>query len=236
MATVIEKKQHAFDAAKAAGRQPYKVADLNLADFGRKEMRLAEQEMPGLMSIRREYAAGKPLAGAKVMGSLHMTVQTAVLIETLTELGADVRWVSCNIFSTQDHAAAAVVVGRPETGGTPQNPKGTPVFAWKGETLEEYWWCTSEALMWPDGSGPTQIVDDGGDATLLLHKGVEFEKAGKVPAFNADAEPEEWGVILELLRQEQKTNPKRWTEVAADIKGVSEETTTGVHRLYQMME
>src|SRR5262252_3197193 len=222
MATVIEKKQHAFDAAKAAGRQPYKVADLNLADFGRKEMRLAEQEMPGLMSIRREYAAGKPLAGTRVMGSLHMTVQTAVLIETLTELGADVRWVSCNIFSTQDHAASAVVVGRPETGGTPQNPKGTPVFAWKGESLEEYWWCTSEALMWPDGSGPTQIVDDGGDATLLLHKGVEFEKAGKVPAFNPDKEPEEWGVILELLRQEQKSDPKRWTKVAADMKGVSE--------------
>src|SRR6516225_3309324 len=236
MATVIEKKQHAFDAAKAAGRQPYKVADLNLADFGRKEMRLAEQEMPGLMSIRREYAAGKPLAGTRIMGSLHMTIQTAVLIETLAELGADVRWVSCNIFSTQDHAAAAVVVGRPETGGTSQNPKGIPVFAWKGETLDEYWWCTNEALEWPDGSGPTSIVDDGGDATLLLHKGVEFEKAGKVPAFNADREPEEWGVILDLLRQELKTDPKRWTEVAADIKGVSEETTTGVHRLYQMME
>jgi adenosylhomocysteinase len=159
-----------------------------------------------------------------------------VLIETLTDLGADVRWVSCNIFSTQDHAAAAVVVGGPETGGTVQNPKGTPVYAWKGETLEEYWWCTSEALMWPDGSGPTQIVDDGGDATLLLHKGVEYEKAGKVPGFNPDNEPEEWGVILELLRQELQSNPKRWTAVAADIRGVSEETTTGVHRLYQMME
>src|SRR6201982_4007456 len=182
MATVIEKKQHAFDAAKAAGRQPYKVADLNQADFGRKEMRLAEQEMPGLMSIRREYAASKPLAGTRIIGSLHMTIQTAVLIETLAELGADVRWVSCNIFSTQDHAASAVVVGRPETGGTPQNPKGIPVFAWKGETLDEYWWCTNEALEWPDGGGPTSIVDDGGDATLLLHKGVEFEKAGKVPA------------------------------------------------------
>src|ERR1700745_4170162 len=175
MATVIEKKQHAFDAAKAAGRQPYKVADLNQADFGRKEMRLAEQEMPGLMSIRREYAASKPLAGTRIIGSLHMTIQTAVLIETLAELGADVRWVSCNIFSTQDHAASAVVVGRPETGGTPQNPKGIPVFAWKGETLDEYWWCTNEALEWPDGGGPTSIVDDGGDATLLLHKGVEFE-------------------------------------------------------------
>src|SRR3954469_8612662 len=210
MATVIEKKQHAFETAKAAGRVPYKVADLSQAEFGRKEMRLAEQEMPGLMSIRKEYAASKPLANTRIMGSLHMTIQTAVLIETLAELGADVRWVSCNIFSTQDHAAASVVVGRPETGGTPQNPKGIPVYAWKGETLDEYWWCTSEALLWPDGSGPTQIVDDGGDATLLLHKGVEYEKAGKVPAFNPDKEPEEWGVILELLRQELKSTPKRW--------------------------
>jgi adenosylhomocysteinase len=227
---------HAFEAAKKAGREPYKVKDLGLAEFGRKEIRLAEHEMPGLMTLRARYGAKKPLAGAKVMGSLHMTVQTAVLIETLTELGADVRWVSCNIFSTQDHAAAAVVVGRPETGGTPANPKGTPVYAWKGETLEEYWWCTSEALLWPDGSGPTQIVDDGGDATLLLHKGVEFEKAGRVPAFDPDKEPEEWGVILELLRQELKSTPKRWTKVAADMKGVSEETTTGVHRLYEMMK
>src|SRR3954464_10428317 len=193
----------------------YKVADLSLAAFGRREINLAEHEMPGLMSVRKEYAESQPLRGAKIMGSLHMTIQTAVLIETLVELGADVRWVSCNIFSTQDHAAAAVVVGRPESGGTPENPKGTPVFAWKGETLDEYWWCTSEALMWPDGKGPTQIVDDGGDATLLLHKGVELEKAGKVPAFNADAEPEEWGVILELLRQELKADPKRWTKVAA---------------------
>ena len=179
MATVIEKHAHPFEAAKAAGREPYKVADLSLAEFGRKEMRLAEQEMPGLMSIRKEHAKAKPLAGTQIMGSLHMTIQTAVLIETLTELGADVRWVSCNIFSTQDHAAAAVVVGPPEKGGTVQNPKGTPVFAWKGETLDEYWWCTNEALEWPDGSGPTSIVDDGGDATLVLHKGVEFEKAGK---------------------------------------------------------
>jgi adenosylhomocysteinase len=236
MSLAAVREMHPFEQATKAGREPYKVKDLALAELGRKEIRLAEHEMPGLMALRTRYAGKKPLAGAKVMGSLHMTVQTAVLIETLTDLGADVRWVSCNIFSTQDHAAAAVVVGRPETGGTPQNPKGTPVFAWKGETLEEYWWCTSEALMWPDGSGPTQIVDDGGDATLLLHKGVEFEKAGTVPAFNADGEPEEWGVILDLLRQELKTNPKRWTEVAADIKGVSEETTTGVHRLYQMME
>src|SRR5437764_2251135 len=236
MATVLFEKMHAFEAAAKAARPPYKVANLELADFGRKEIRLAEHEMPGLMALRRRYAGSKPLAGAKIMGSLHMTIQTAVLIETLVDLGADVRWVSCNIFSTQDHAAAAVVVGRPESGGTPANPKGTPVFAWKGETLEEYWWCTSEALLWPDGSGPTQIVDDGGDATLLLHKGVEYEKAGRVPAFNPDKEPEEWGVILDLLRQELKTNPQRWTKVAADIKGVSEETTTGVHRLYQMME
>jgi adenosylhomocysteinase len=228
--------EHVFDAAVKAGRVPYKVKDLALAELGRKEIRLAEHEMPGLMALRKRYAASKPLAGARVMGSLHMTVQTAVLIETLTDLGADVRWVSCNIFSTQDQAAAAVVVGRADTGGTAQNPKGTPVFAWKGETLEEYWWCTSEALMWPDGSGPTQIVDDGGDATLLLHKGVEYEKAGKVPAFNPDKEPEEWGVILDLLRQELKGNAKRWTAVAAAMKGVSEETTTGVHRLYQMME
>src|SRR5213076_2892542 len=198
MPTVSE-TLHPFAAAKAAGREPYKVKDLSLAEYGRKEIRLAEQEMPGLMALRQQHGARKPLAGARIMGSLHMTIQTAVLIETLTELGADVRWVSCNIFSTQDHAASAVVVGRPETGGTPQNPKGTPVFAWKGETLDEYWWCTREALIWPDGSGPTQIVDDGGDATLLLHKGVEFEKAGKVPAFKPESEPEEWGVILKLV-------------------------------------
>ena len=234
--TTAVREVHAFDAAVKAGRDPYKVKDLSLAEFGRKEIRLAEQEMPGLMALRERYQGKRPLAGARVMGSLHMTIQTAVLIETLVELGADVRWVSCNIFSTQDHAAAAVVVGRPESGGTPQNPKGTPVFAWKGETHEEYWWCTSEALMWPDGSGPSQIVDDGGDATLLVHKGVEFEKAGKVPAFDADREPEEWGVILDLLRKELKDNPGRWTKVAAGIRGVSEETTTGVHRLYEMMK
>src|SRR5881409_2974326 len=235
MSVTIE-RTHAFDEARKAGREPFKVKDLSLAEFGRKEIRLAEQEMPGLMAVRQRYSAKKPLAGMQIMGSLHMTIQTAVLIETLAELGADVRWVSCNIFSTQDHAAAAVAVGRPETGGSVAHPKGTPVYAWKGETLEEYWWCTSEALLWPDGSGPTQIVDDGGDATLLLHKGVEFEKAGKVPAFDADKEPEEWGVILELLRQELKSTPKRWTKVAADMKGVSEETTTGVHRLYEMMK
>ncbi|MGC4121950.1 MAG: adenosylhomocysteinase [Myxococcales bacterium] len=218
---------------KADERPPFKVHDLSLATLGRAEIRLAEQEMPGLMALRAKYGSKKPLKGAKVMGSLHMTTQTAVLIETLVDLGADVRWVSCNIFSTQDTAAAAVVVGR---NGTIENPKGTPVFAWKGETLEEYWWCTEQALMWPDGSGPNLLVDDGGDATLLIHKGVEFEKAGKVPAFNAKAEPEEWGVILELLRAEQQSHPGRWTKVAKAIKGVSEETTTGVHRLYQMQE
>jgi len=225
-----------FAAATQAGRVPYKVKDLSLATLGRAEIRLAEHEMPGLMSLRDKYGKAQPLAGAKVMGSLHMTVQTAVLIETLAHLGADVRWVSCNIFSTQDHAASAVVVGRPETGGTIENPKGIPVFAWKGETLEEYWWCTSEALMWPDGSGPTLIVDDGGDATLLVHKGKEYEGAGKVPEFNPADEPEEWGVILDLVRAELKRDPKRWTRVAADLRGVSEETTTGVHRLYQMQE
>src|SRR5213078_2710268 len=168
---------HQFDAARAAGREPFKVRDLSLATLGRSEIRLAEHEMPGLMALRRKYAASKPLAGSRIMGSLHMTIQTAVLIETLRLLGADVRWVSCNIFSTQDHAAAAVVVGD----GTIENPHGVPVFAWKGETLEEYWWCTSEALMWPDGNGPSLMVDDGGDATLLLHKGVEFEGQGHVP-------------------------------------------------------
>jgi adenosylhomocysteinase len=227
---------HPFDAARAAGREPFKVRDLNQATLGRAEIRLAEHEMPGLMAIREKYAASKPLAGAKIMGSLHMTVQTAVLIETLQTLGADVRWVSCNIFSTQDHAAAAVVVGRLGRGGTIEKPRGIPVFAWKGETLDEYWWCTSEALMWPDGSGPTLIVDDGGDATLLLHKGVEFEGQKRVPEFNDADDPEEWGVILELLRRELARDPQRWTRLAAQVKGVSEETTTGVHRLYQMQE
>ncbi|HVT03030.1 MAG TPA: adenosylhomocysteinase [Thermoanaerobaculia bacterium] len=225
-----------FSAATHAGRVPYKVKDLSLATLGRAEIRLAEHEMPGLMSLREKYGKEKPLAGTKIMGSLHMTVQTAVLIETLANLGADVRWVSCNIFSTQDHAAAAVVVGRPKTGGTMEEPRGIPVFAWKGETLEEYWWCTSEALMWPDGSGPTLIVDDGGDATLLVHKGKEFEGASNVPDFSPADEPEEWGVILDLLRVELSRDPKRWTRVAADLRGVSEETTTGVHRLYQMQE
>ena len=227
---------HPFAAARAAGRPPFKVADLRLADLGRKEIRLAEQEMPGLMALRRRFDGQKPLAGARITGSLHMTVQTAVLIETLTLLGADVRWASCNIFSTQDQAAAAVAVGRPETAGTPENPRGTPVFAWKGETLSEYWWCTREALLWPDGAGPTLIVDDGGDATLLVHKGAEFERSGSVPAFDAANDPEEWGVILELLRAELRAQPGRWTRVAAELQGVSEETTTGVHRLYRMQE
>src|SRR5580765_5841282 len=225
--------QHPFTAAREAGREPFKVKDLSLAEFGRNEIRLAEFEMPGLMALRKEFADRQPLAGARIMGSLHMTVQTAVLIETLVDLGADVRWVSCNIFSTQDHAAAAVVVGRQ---GTVANPQGVPVFAWKGETLPEYWWCTEQALMWPDGSGPTLLLDDGGDATLLVHKGADFEAAGKVPAFDAARDSEEWGVILELIRAEQKKHPGRWTRVAADLRGVSEETTTGVHRLYEMMQ
>ncbi len=219
-------------ATASQSHPPFKVADLSLAEFGRKEIRLAEQEMPGLMSLRDEYRGKHPLKGARIMGSLHMTVQTAVLIETLVDLGADVRWVSCNIFSTQDHAAAAVAVGRT---GTPEQPNGTPVFAWKGETLEEYWWCTDQALMWPDGAGPNLILDDGGDATLLVHKGVEFENAERVPAFDPDHDPEEWGVILELLRVEQQKHPGRWTKLAAAVRGVSEETTTGVHRLYEMM-
>jgi adenosylhomocysteinase len=186
------------------------------------------------MAVRRQHGPERPLQGARVMGSLHMTVQTAVLIETLVELGADVRWASCNIFSTQDHAAAAAVVGRPESGGTPARPRGVPVFAWKGETLADYWWCTAEALRWPDDGGPSLIVDDGGDATLLVHKAVEFEKAGAVPAHNPSTEPEEWGVILDTLRRELAEDPKRWGRIAARIRGVSEETTTGVHRLYQM--
>ena len=222
-----------LDQQRATDRPPYRVADLSLAEFGRKEIRLAEQEMPGLMSIREEYRGKMPLAGARVMGSLHMTVQTAVLIETLVDLGADVRWVSCNIFSTQDHAAAAVVVGRTGSAG---NPDGVPVFAWKGETLEEYWWCTEQALMWPDGKGPNMLLDDGGDATLLVHKGAEFERVGKIPAFDPKSDAEEWGVILDLLRAESKKDARRWTAIAADIKGVTEETTTGVHRLYEMMK
>ena len=236
MTPVATERAHPFVEAAQAGRLPYKVADLSLADFGRKEIRLAEQEMPGLMALRQEHEGQRPLAGVRVMGSLHMTVQTGVLIETLDSLGADVRWVSCNIFSTQDHAAAAVVVGRPETGGTPADPKGIPVFAWKGETLEEYWWCTNDALRWPDGAGPALIVDDGGDATMLVHKGYEFEQVGAVPAFKPDTEPEEWGVILDLLRKLQAQDTRYWHTISPSIRGVSEETTTGVHRLYQMME
>ena len=203
--------------------EDFKVADLSLAEFGRKEIRLAEHEMPGLMSIRREFQDAQPLKGARITGSLHMTIQTAVLIETLVALGADVRWCSCNIFSTQDHAAAAIAV------------TGVPVFAWKGETLEEYWWCTENALRFPDGSGPNMILDDGGDATMLVHKGVEFERAGAVPD-PASAENEELGLVLALLQRSLAEDPSRWTNIAAAIKGVTEETTTGVHRLYQLAE
>jgi adenosylhomocysteinase len=216
----------------------FKVADLSLADFGRKEITLAEHEMPGLMAIRREYAEAQPLQGARITGSLHMTIQTAVLIETLTSLGAQVRWCSCNIFSTQDHAAAAVAVG-PD--GTPEDPRGVPVFAWKGETLEEYWWCTDRALRWPgeDGTqgalGPNMILDDGGDATLFVHKGTEFEKAGAVPD-PASADSEEFEVVLSLLQRSLSEDPQRWTKIGQGIQGVTEETTTGVHRLYQMVE
>ncbi|MEZ6135482.1 MAG: adenosylhomocysteinase [Pirellulaceae bacterium] len=220
-------KVRAFDLLAAGKREEAQT----LVDLGRKEISLAEEEMPGLMALRERYGKKQPLAGVKIMGSLHMTVQTAVLIETLVDLGADVRWVSCNIFSTQDSAAAAVVAGR---GGSLDNPIGTPVFAWKGETLPEYWWCTGEALVWPCGAGPDMIVDDGGDATMLIHKGVEFEAAGEVPAFDAENEPEEWGVILDLLRDELEKNPGKWTEMAKHIRGVSEETTTGVARLYEM--
>jgi adenosylhomocysteinase len=209
----------------------YKVADLGLADFGRKEITLAEHEMPGLMAIRAEFADRQPLAGARVTGSLHMTVQTAVLIETLTALGAQVRWASCNIFSTQDHAAAAVVVGD----GTVERPNGVPVYAWKGETLEEYWWCTERALRWPDGGGPNMILDDGGDATLLVHLGRECEARGAVPD-DATAESEEFRVVLGLLRQSLREDPQRWTRIAEGVKGVTEETTTGVNRLYKLAE
>jgi adenosylhomocysteinase len=209
---------------------PFKVADLSLADFGRREIRLAEHEMPGLMAVREEWAHERPLTGARVTGSLHMTIQTAVLIETLVALGAEVRWASCNIFSTQDHAAAAVAVG-PD--GTPEDPRGIAVFAWKGETLEEYWWCAEQALTWPGQPGPNMLLDDGGDATLLVHKGADFEAAGAVPAA-ADDDPEEWQVILGVLARSLAQTPDKWTEAAAEIRGVTEETTTGVHRLYEM--
>jgi adenosylhomocysteinase len=209
----------------------FKVADLSLAAFGRKEIQLAEHEMPGLMQTRDEFAASQPLKGARITGSLHMTIQTAVLIETLAALGAEVRWASCNIFSTQDHAAAAVVVGPT---GTPDNPQGIPVFAWKGETLEEYWWCTDQALTWPDG-GPNMILDDGGDATMLVHKGTEFESAGAVPD-PAGAESEEFRVFLSLLQRSLAEDAQKWTRIGEGIQGVTEETTTGVHRLYQLAE
>jgi adenosylhomocysteinase len=208
----------------------FKVADLSLAEFGRNEIRLAEHEMPGLMAIRAEYADSQPLRGARITGSLHMTVQTAVLIETLTALGAEVRWASCNIFSTQDHAAAAIAVG-PD--GTADAPAGVPVYAWKGETLEEYWWATEQVLRWPDGDGPNMILDDGGDATLLVHLGTKYEAAGAVPD-DATAGSDEEKVILAALRQSLREDPTRWTRIGQGIKGVTEETTTGVNRLYQL--
>ena len=201
----------------------YKVADISLAEWGRKEIAIAETEMPGLMALREEFGKDKPLQGARISGSLHMTIQTAVLIETLVELGAEVRWASCNIFSTQDHAAAAIAAA------------GIPVFAWKGETIDEYWWCTEQMLTWPNGATPNMILDDGGDATLLVHKGVEFEKAGKVPAAKP-GDNEEWVAILEVLRRTLESSPNKWQQMAASVKGVTEETTTGVHRLYQMQD
>jgi len=214
----------------------YKVRDLGLAEAGRHQLRLAEHEMPGLMALREEFGASKPLTGARIAGSLHMTVQTAVLIETLTALGAEVRWASCNIYSTQDEAAAAAVVG---PHGTPDDPQGVPVFAWKDETLPEYWWCTEQILTWPSdfagSTGPNMILDDGGDATLLIHNGVDWEAAGVVPTAQAD-DPEDWQVVLETVRNTMAADPTKWTTVAAGIKGVTEETTTGVHRLYEMQK
>ncbi len=220
-----------------AARRDFRVADLSLAPFGRKEIHLAEHEMPGLRALRKEYGASKPLKGARISGSLHMTIQTAVLIETLIELGAEVRWASCNIFSTQDHAAAAVAVG---PHGTEEDPQGVPVFAWKGETLEEYWWCTEQMMSWPDDANgdsraANMILDDGGDATLLLHKGVEFEKSGDVPDPMSASNPE-FAIVLGLLQRSLKTDPTKWTRMAGNIKGVTEETTTGVMRLYKMFE
>ncbi|MEO9222268.1 MAG: adenosylhomocysteinase [Mycobacteriaceae bacterium] len=216
-------------ADSAGSVSDFKVADLSLAAFGRKEIELAQHEMPGLMALREEYARAQPFAGKRIAGSLHMTIQTAVLIETLTALGADVRWVSCNIFSTQDHAAAAIVVG---PSGTVESPSGVPVFAWKGESLEEYWWCTEQLLTWPDGSGPDSIVDDGGDATLLIHMGTEFEAAGAVPSTDEN-DSEEYGIILDTLRRSIVDAPGKYTRMGAAIIGVTEETTTGVHRLYE---
>ena len=215
-----------------AQRGDFRVADLALAPFGRKEIHLAEHEMPGLRALRKEFGPTKPLKGCRISGSLHMTIQTAVLIETLVELGAEVRWASCNIFSTQDHAAAAVVVG---PNGTAENPQGVPVYAWKGETLEEYWWCTDQMMTWPDGDGPNMILDDGGDATMLVHKGVEFEKSGVVPDPTTASNPE-FAIVLGLLQRSLKSEPQKWTTMAKGIKGVTEETTTGVKRLYKMAE
>ena len=215
-----------------AARKDYRVADLSLAPFGRKEIHLAEHEMPGLRALRKEFGVSKPLKGARISGSLHMTIQTAVLIETLVHLGAEVRWASCNIFSTQDHAAAAVVVG---PNGTQDNPQGVPVYAWKGETLEEYWWATDQMMTWPDGDGPNMILDDGGDATMLLHKGVEYEKKGAVPDPTTASNPE-LAIVLGLLQRGLKTSPNRWTKMSKLIKGVTEETTTGVKRLYKMAQ
>ena len=215
-----------------AARKDYRVADLSLAPFGRKEIHLAEHEMPGLRALRKEFGASKPLKGARISGSLHMTIQTAVLIETLVHLGAEVRWASCNIFSTQDHAAAAVVVG---PNGSVEEPNGVPVFAWKGETLEEYWWATDQMMTWPDGDGPNMILDDGGDATMLLHKGVEYEATGVVPDPTSASNPE-LAIVLGLLQRTLKTDPKKWTVMSKGIKGVTEETTTGVKRLYKMAE
>ncbi len=221
------------DRLQTVGGLDFAVADIDLHEFGRKEIRLAEHEMPGLMELRREYAEARPLHGARIAGSLHMTVQTAVLIETLVSLGAEVRWVSCNIFSTQDHAAAAAVVG---PHGTPEAPQGVSVFAWKGETLAEYWWATEKLFDFGDGRGPNMILDDGGDATLLVHKGVEFEKAGVVPSPEADdlTVSEEYRIILDVLRRSLAASPKKWQGIAEGILGVTEETTTGVHRLYQL--
>jgi len=217
---------------KPAQTTDFHVADMSLADWGRKEIKIAETEMPGLMAIRQEFAKAQTLKGARITGSLHMTIQTAVLVETLQALGAQVRWASCNIFSTQDHAAAAVVVG---PNGTAENPQGVPCYAWKGETLEEYWWCTDQMMTWPDGDGPNMILDDGGDATMLVHKGVEFEKSGVVPDPTSASNPE-FAIVLGLLQRSLKAEPQKWTTMAKGIKGVTEETTTGVKRLYKMSE
>jgi len=229
-ATPTNPDQAAVGAETA--RRDFRVADVSLAPFGRKEMHLAEHEMPGLMALRKEFGGSKPLTGARISGSLHMTVQTAVLIETLVALGAEVRWASCNIFSTQDHAAAAVAIG-PD--GTAEDPKGIPVFAWKGETLEEYWWCTEQMMTWPGSDGPNMILDDGGDATMLLHKGAEFERTGEVPD-PTSASNEELAIVLGVLARSLKTDPTKWSRMAKDIKGVTEETTTGVKRLYRMAD